>query len=86
MNGKKKLKEKLNQCGIVYAIGYNCIGAVNVYNQNNVTQFTKLTHPLFENEFISRIDCSSRGTVLITNSNNAYFIGEVVCALTEYTI
>ncbi|KAL9654753.1 hypothetical protein ABK040_008548 [Willaertia magna] len=74
----------LLKSGIVYAIGYNSLGAANVYNQNNVTQFTKLTHPLFENEFINRIYCSSRGTVLITNSNNAYFIGEVVYALTGY--
>ncbi|KAL9656949.1 hypothetical protein ABK040_007040 [Willaertia magna] len=74
----------LLKSGIVYAIGYNCVGAVNVYNQSNVTQFTQLTHPLFENEIISGINCSSRGTVLITKSNNAYFIGEVVYTLTGY--
>ncbi|KAL9654758.1 hypothetical protein ABK040_008553 [Willaertia magna] len=74
----------LLKSGIVYAIGYNCIGAVDVNNQNNFNYFIKLTHPLFENEFINRIYCSSRGTVLITKSNNAYFIGEVVYALQGY--
>ncbi|KAL9654761.1 hypothetical protein ABK040_008555 [Willaertia magna] len=44
----------LLKSGIVFAIGYNELGAVNVYDQNNVKQFTKLTHPLFENEFINR--------------------------------
>ncbi|KAL9654762.1 hypothetical protein ABK040_008556 [Willaertia magna] len=74
----------LLKSGIVYAIGYNNIGAVNVYNQNNFNYFIKLTHPLFEIEFINRIHCSSRGTVLITKNNYAYFIGEVVYALTGY--
>ncbi|KAL9654741.1 hypothetical protein ABK040_008538 [Willaertia magna] len=74
----------LLKSGIVYAIGYNNIGAVNIYNQNDFNYFTKLTHPLFENEFINRIVCSSRGTVLITKSNNVYFIGEVVNALQGY--
>ncbi|KAL9654751.1 hypothetical protein ABK040_008547 [Willaertia magna] len=74
----------LLKSGIVYAIGYNNIGAVNVYNQNSFNHFIRLTHPLFENEFINRIYCSSRGTVLITKSNYAYFIGEVVYGLTGY--
>ncbi|KAL9654020.1 hypothetical protein ABK040_011564 [Willaertia magna] len=74
----------LLKSGIVFAIGHNTLGAVNVYNQNNFNHFIKLTHPLFENEFINRIQCSSRGTVLITKNNNAYFIGEVVFALQGY--
>ncbi|KAL9654747.1 hypothetical protein ABK040_008544 [Willaertia magna] len=74
----------LLKSGIVYSIGYNSLGAANVYNQNNFNYFIKLTHPLFENEFINRIYCSSRGTVLITKNNYAYFIGEVVYALQGY--
>ncbi|KAL9657145.1 hypothetical protein ABK040_002770 [Willaertia magna] len=52
--------------GTFYVCGYNNLGQTNVYNQVNVPRFTKLTHPLFENEFITKIYCSSRGTVLIT--------------------
>ncbi|KAL9656744.1 hypothetical protein ABK040_003011 [Willaertia magna] len=71
--------------GTFYVCGYNNLGQTNVYNQVNVPRFTKLTHPLFENEFITKIYCSSRGTVLITkNYNTAYFIGEVIYVLKEY--
>ncbi|KAL9648709.1 hypothetical protein ABK040_003647 [Willaertia magna] len=69
--------------GTVYSAGYNCIGQTDVYNRQDVT---KLAHPLFEDEIIKRIFCTSRGTALIANNNFAYFIGEVVCDLKGYDV
>ncbi|KAL9642089.1 hypothetical protein ABK040_004136 [Willaertia magna] len=71
--------------GSVYTVGYNPLGACNVENTATIATFHKLTqHSLFQNEFFIKIQGSSRGTVLITNKNVAYFIGEVVYALTNY--
>ncbi|KAL9647388.1 hypothetical protein ABK040_011752 [Willaertia magna] len=71
--------------GTVYGVGYNNLGQTCVYKNGTVAHFTKITHPLFENEFFTKIYCTSRGTVLITkNSDIAYFIGETVYALKGY--
>ncbi|KAL9647980.1 hypothetical protein ABK040_016671 [Willaertia magna] len=84
LKGGKNHFVVLLKSGIVYAIGNNFLGAVNIYEPFDVEHFNKLTLPLMENEFINGIVCSSRGTVLITKSNYAYFIGEVVYELTGY--
>ncbi|KAL9649873.1 hypothetical protein ABK040_009685 [Willaertia magna] len=70
--------------GSVYAVGYNNFGQSCIYNQITVTKFTTLLHSLFCEEFIIKIYCCSRGTVLISDKNVAYFIGEPVNTLKGY--